>query len=281
VRAELFDLVYPQTVLARAVNNDMAALLDTANTSDPQSKKQILKRWKGTFDYFDIKCPESGIVVHVFVKPRDYVKEGDKLFTVAKKMQIIAVNTEPIYTPLETMMKASMHSIKDSSVNIDLYLKSFIPFKDRQFLYRLWLDVEELKEGIKIGDTFEGELFIGKSENAKIVERKDVIIKDGKRYLLMEIKPGLISDTQLEILSPTKNFLPPQVKNDNKSERIVSSKPVERDKQADNKIQTKTTVLKKKKLPSKTKKSEIKVKSNITTKKPVALQNTEDENGTR
>ena len=46
VRAELFDLVYPQTVMARSVTKDMAALLDTANNADPHSKKQILKRDK-------------------------------------------------------------------------------------------------------------------------------------------------------------------------------------------------------------------------------------------
>ncbi len=210
VRSELFDLVYPETIMAKAVTKDMAALLDTANTSDPQSKKQILKRWKGSFDYYDIKPKDPGIIVNVYVKPKDYVNEGDKLFTVARKMQIIAVNTEPIYSHLATMMKASMASVRDDGVKVDLYLKSFVPLKDKPFFYRLWMDIEELKDRIKIGETFEGSIFIGESKNAKLVDRRDVIIKDGKRYLLIEIKPGLISADKLEILSPTKSFLPAQ-----------------------------------------------------------------------
>ncbi|GAB4029763.1 MAG: hypothetical protein Fur0012_04630 [Elusimicrobiota bacterium] len=218
VRAELFDLIYPETVLARAVTKDMAALLDTANSADPQSKKQILKRWKGTFEYFDIKPKEAGIVVNIYAKPRDYVKEGDKLFTIARKMQIIAVNTEPVYTPLAQMMKASMTSVRDNGIKVNLYLKSFVPFKEKPFFYRLWMDISELRDRIKIGETFEGELFVGRSENAKLVDRKDVITKDGKRYLLMEIKTGLISDTQLEVLSPTKSFLPPAPKVESKKE---------------------------------------------------------------
>ncbi|NLI10678.1 MAG: hypothetical protein GX447_08005 [Elusimicrobia bacterium] len=208
VRSELFDLVYPQTTMARAVTKDMAALLDTANTSDPESKKQILKRWKGAFDYYDIKPQDPGIVVNVYVKPKDYVSEGDKLFTVAKRMQIIAINTEPIYSQLSTMMKAKMASVKDDGIKVDLYLKSFVPLKDKPFFYRLWMDIEELKDRIKIGETFEGTIFVGESKNAKLADRKDILIKDGKRYMLMEIKPGLISADKVEILSPTKSFLP-------------------------------------------------------------------------
>lgn len=252
VRAELFDLVYPETVLARAVTKDMAALLDTANSADPQSKKQILKRWKGTFEYFDIKPKEAGIVVNVYVKPRDYVKEGDKIFTIARKMQIIAVNTEPVYTPLAQMMKASMTSVRDNGVKVNLYLKSFVPFKEKPFFYRLWMDISELRDRIKIGETFEGELFVGRSENAKLVDRKDVIMKDGKRYLLMEIKTGLISDTQLEVLSPTKSFLPPAARvepkketTDNKEQKTDESKPQQPTQKAP------ARVIKKQKKPAK------------------------------
>lgn len=280
VRAELFDLVYPSSILAREVNNDLAALLDTANTSDPESKKQILKKWKGTFDYFDIKCSEPGIVVHIFVKPKDYVKEGDKLFTIAKKMQFIAVNTEPIYTPLETMMKASMHSIRNSSLDMELYLRSFVPFKDRQFFYRLWLDVKELKEGMRVGDSFEGELFTGRSENAKIVDRTDVIVKDGKRYLLMEIKPGLMSDTQLEVLSPTKNFLAPKIVLDSKPKKTSLNTPPQTEKQMDETSPKKTTtIIKKKHLPAKAKKTQTKKETESTVEQPKTQQNTENQNG--
>ena len=137
-------------------------------------------------------------------------------------------------------MKKCLVSVRDNAVKVDLYLKSFVPLKDKPFFYRLWMDIEELKDKIKIGETFEGKLFVGRSENTKIVDRKDVIIKDGKRYLLMEIRPGLISDNQLEVLSPTKNFLPPDLLIENTMQTATSTKKQITHQQKDEQVKSTT-----------------------------------------
>ncbi|PIS46571.1 MAG: hypothetical protein COT17_07965 [Elusimicrobia bacterium CG08_land_8_20_14_0_20_51_18] len=211
VMAELFDKVDKKTVLGRMVTKDMAAILDTANAADPESKKDIVKRWKGTFDYYSITPEEPGIVTNVYIKPRTYVNKGDRLFTVAKRMQIIATNTEPIYSDLSIGMKSSMFYVKDDAVTVDLTLKNFVPFKNKNRFYRLWLEVDELKERIKVGELFGGTLKIGESHDTKLLPKDEVLLYNGKRYVIMEVKTGLISENEVEILSPTMNYIRPEL----------------------------------------------------------------------
>jgi len=216
---ELFDKVDKKTLLAKMVSKDMGAILDTANKADPESKKEILKRWKGTFDYFNIFPTEAGIVTEIHVKPGDEVNKGDRLFTIAKKMQIIATNTEPIYSELSSGMKANMFYIKNNDIKVDLTLKHFIPLKNKKNYYRMWLDIEELKDKVIVGELFQGTLYIGQSKATKLIPKNDVIFYNDKRYVIMEIKTGLISEDEVEILSPTLTYIKPEkseeVKNGN------------------------------------------------------------------
>lgn len=207
IMVELFEKVDKKTLLAKMVNQDMAALLDTANAADPESKKEILKRWKGTFEYYNIFPDEDGVVTEIYVKPKQYVSVGEKLFSIARKMQIIAVNSEPIYSELKAGMRAKMSYVKNDDISVDLVLKSFVPLKGKENYYRIWLDVEELKDKIIVGELFKGTLYLGKSTQTKLIPRSDVIFYNNKKYVMMEIKPGLISENEVEVLSPTLNYL--------------------------------------------------------------------------
>lgn len=210
VMVELFDKVDSKSVLGKMVTKDMAAILDTANAADPESKKDIVKRWKGTFDYHSIKPEDPGIVTNVFIKPGVYVNKGDRLFTVARRMQIIATNTEPIYSEIAPGLKAGMAWMKDDAVAVELTLKNFVPMKNKDRFYRFWLEVDQLRDRIKVGELFSGTLKIGESQNTKLIPKNEVLLYNGKRYVIMEVKTGLISEEEAEILSPTMNYLRPE-----------------------------------------------------------------------
>ncbi|MCX7648809.1 MAG: hypothetical protein N2Z60_09370 [Elusimicrobiales bacterium] len=87
----LFDIVNSSDAAIRMVSGEVSALLKTAK--DENERKEILKRWKGMFNYSDIKIPEKGIVTKIYVKKDAFVNKGELLLTVARKMRMIAKNT--------------------------------------------------------------------------------------------------------------------------------------------------------------------------------------------
>jgi hypothetical protein len=207
VQAELFEYVTPKTALARMVSTEMAALLDSS-TSD--SRKQTERRWQDVYNYTDVKPETEGIVTNVYVQPKTVVVKGDRLFTVAKRVVIIGRNTEPLYSALAPGMTAEMAHVRNPDDTFDTKLTSFIRMKDSPLFNRLWLEVADLKTGIKIGEQFKGTLTIGKSSGAMLVPRKNIVHSGGKKFLITEITTGLETEEETEILGHTSVYLVPE-----------------------------------------------------------------------
>ena len=207
VQAELFEFVTPKTVLARMVSTEMAALLDSS-TAD--SRKQTERRWQDVFNYTDVKPETEGIVTNVYVRPKTVVGKGDRLFTVAKKVVIIGRNTEPLFSALSAGLTAEMGHVRNPDDTFVTKLTSFIRLKDSPNLNRLWLEVTDMKQGIKIGEQFKGTLTVGKSSGAMLVPRGHIVESGGKRFLITEITTGLETDEETEILGHTSVYLAPE-----------------------------------------------------------------------
>ena len=207
VMAEPFTLVNPDTVMARMVSTEMAALLDS---SSEESRKQTEKRWQGLYEYYSIKPQFQGIVSNIYAEPKAKVNKGDRLFTVARKVVIAGKNTEKLYSKLAAGMTADMVYVKDSEIKVKATLANFLPLKDSPYFNRLWLEVTGLRSGIKIGEQFDGYLLVGKSENTLLVPRTALLDKFGRRYLIMEVETGLSTEDQIEILKPGMHFISPR-----------------------------------------------------------------------
>jgi hypothetical protein len=206
IMTEIFDLVGKEDAMARMVSTEMAALLDS---SSEESKSQTEKRWKGVFDYYPIKPEFPGVVTSIYVQPRTRVHKGDRLFTLAKRVVVVGKNLEPLYSTLAPGMSADLIYGKDDSVKLKATLVNFMALKETPRLNRLWLEVDGLRSGIRIGEQFNGYLLVGRSENTMLVPRKMLFEKAGRQYLIMEVETGLVTEQQTEILRPGMHFIAP------------------------------------------------------------------------
>lgn len=203
VQSELFSFATPKTVLARMVSTEMAALLDSTS-----ARKQTERRWQDVYDYTDIKPEEQGVITNVYIQPGTRVSKGDRLFTVARKVVIVAKNTEPLYSePTEDIQADLVHT--RTEIKFKTRLINFLKVKNTDRIYRLWLLVEDLREGIKIGEQFDGTLHVGKSTNAMLVPRSHVVDSGGRRFLITEIKTGLETAEETEILGHSSIYMEP------------------------------------------------------------------------
>jgi hypothetical protein len=205
VQAELFSYVTPKTVIARMVSNEMAALLDSSN-----DRKQTETHWKELYDYTDIIPETQGIITNIYAEPKTPVNKGDRLFTVAKKVVIIGKNTAPLYSRLAPGMTAEMQHARNPDAVFETVLTDFIQLKGAPHYDRLWLEVTDLKDGIKIGEQFNGTLLVGKSTNTMLVPRKHIIESGGRRFLVTEIKTGLETEEETEITGHSSIYLAPE-----------------------------------------------------------------------
>ncbi len=205
VEAELFGFVRKKTLLARMVSTDMAALLDAS----PDSQKLTEQRWKDIYKYTEIKPETEGVISDVYVKPGDRVSKGNRLFTVAKKVIIIGRNTAPLYSALSAGMKARVTHVR-TGARFDATLTNFLPVKGDPRTDRIWLQVDDLRAGIKIGEQFDGTLLVGESNHTMLVPRGDLIESGGRLFLVTEVKPGLQTADEVEILGHTSLYLEPQ-----------------------------------------------------------------------
>lgn len=208
VQTEMFSFVTPKTVLSRMVSTEMAALLDS---SSEESRKQTERRWQDVYSYTEVKPETEGVVTNIYIEPHTRVNKGDRLFTVAKKVVIIGRNTEPLYSRLMPGMPAVMKHAR-TDAKFDTKLASFLYVKGSDRVNRLWLEVQDLKDGIKIGEQFDGQLFVGKSEGAMLVPRSHIVDSGGKRFLITEITTGLETAEETEILGHTSIYLEPPFK---------------------------------------------------------------------
>jgi len=205
LHTELFSFATTKTVLARMVSTEMAALLDS---SSAESQKQTKRRWQDVYSYTEIKPETQGVVTNVYIEPRTRVNKGDRLFTVAKKVVIIGRNTEPLYSALAPGMTATVTHAR-TEAKFDTVLVNFLAVKGTRRTNRLWLEVTDLGRGIKIGEQFNGSLLVGKSSNAMLVPRGHIIDSGGKRFLVTEIKTGLETEEETEILGHSSIYLEP------------------------------------------------------------------------
>lgn len=196
----LFDIVNSSQAAIRMVSGEVSALLKTAK--DENERKEILKRWKGMFNYSDIKIPEKGIITKIHVKKDAFVNKGELLLTVARKMRVIAKNNEKIYVEIEKGLNGIIEDSKLGKYKITL--KDFIP--QEKYFYRLLFDFDEIPE-IKIGEQVSGIMMIAERKSARVVPSQDIINYDGKKYILIEFEPGIITETDTEILGFKLNYL--------------------------------------------------------------------------
>lgn len=205
VQTEMFSFVTPKSILARMVSTEMAALLDS---SSEESRKQTERRWQDVYSYTEVKPETEGVVTNVYVEPHTRVNKGDRLFTVAKKVVIIGRNTAPLYSRLMPGMSAVMKHAR-TDAKFDTKLASFLYVKGSDRVNRLWLEVQDLREGIKIGEQFDGQLFVGKSEGAMLAPRSHIIDSGGKRFLITEVTTGLETAEETELLGHSSIYLEP------------------------------------------------------------------------
>ncbi|MBI4350903.1 MAG: hypothetical protein HY550_05655 [Elusimicrobia bacterium] len=206
IHAELFTFVTQKTVLTRMVSTEMAALLDS---SSEESRKQTERRWQDVYSYTELKPETQGVVTNIYIEPRTRVNKGDRLFTVAKKVLVIGKNTEPLYSRLAPGMTAEVEHARNPDEKFGTKLVNFLAVKGSNLVYRLWLEVLDLKNGIKIGEQFDGTLFVGKSSGAMLIPRRSMIEAGGRRFLITEIQTGLETAEEVEILGHSSLYLQP------------------------------------------------------------------------
>lgn len=206
MQADLFQRVTPQTEICRMVSTEMAALLDASTEED---RRQTERRWKDVYQYHPVKPESAGVLTNIYVKPHTRVLRGDRLFTVARKVVMIGRNTQPLYSKLAKGMPAVIESRRDRDEKYQAALADFVVFKSSPLFNRLWLEVPDTKEGIRIGEPYEGELTVGYSSKAMLLPRQELLEHGGRRFMLVEIKTGLETEEELEILDRTPVYLAP------------------------------------------------------------------------
>ncbi len=214
VMGKLFQWVNTDTLLARIVSIEMAALIDATPRI---SKRQTGKRWKKVFDYYDLHPQESGIIAHVYAHPKERIHPNERMFTVARKIVVIGKTMEPVYCPILPGQNARLESIKaeeeslqglsetarqilrgtGESIKVKAVVEWVLPPKDG--VYRVGLKVTTLKDGLGPGMAFHGRIHLGTSKNTMLVPRESVIKKGGKNYVILEVRTGLSNADETEI----------------------------------------------------------------------------------
>ena len=221
LQSDLFDFVTPKTVISRMVSTEMAALLDS---SSEEERKQTERRWQEVYKFFDVTPETQGILTNIYVSPKTSVLKGDRLFTVARKVVVIGKNTEPLYSKLSRGLTAEIEYARDPDSKFKTVLTDYVPLKGSPLFSRLWLEVTDIKTGIKIGEQFNGVLTVGRSGGAMLVPRGDILETGGRRFLITEIKTGLETAAELEVLDRTSVYLAPvsplSEDNDGKTKKI-------------------------------------------------------------
>jgi hypothetical protein len=221
MQSELFDFVTPKTVIARMVSTEMAALLDSSSEGE---QKQTERRWQEVYKYFPISPETQGILTNIYVSPKTRVLRGDRLFTVARKVVMIGRNTEPLYSKMAKGMTAQIEHARDPDRKFSAVLSEFVPLKGSPFFDRVWLEITDLKAGIKIGEQFNGVLAVGRNSSALLVPRGNILEAGGRRFLVTEIKTGLETAEEIEILEHTSVYLAPAAalpgENDGKAKKV-------------------------------------------------------------
>ncbi|MEA3306899.1 MAG: hypothetical protein U9Q34_03840, partial [Elusimicrobiota bacterium] len=117
---------------------------------------------------------------------------------------------KPIYSPLKNGLPATMRYSKNKSFKLKSVLTKFLPLQPNSFYYRLWLDTGKLRNKTKIGERFKGYLFVGRTEDARIVPTKSLINIQNKKYLIIEVETGLITPKSTELIRSGNHYIIPK-----------------------------------------------------------------------
>ncbi len=207
VIGELFDFVTPKSVLAKMVSGEMAAMIDSTSRD---ALAQMEKRWKGVFKIYDVKPEHTGIISALHTAPKTAVTKGERLFTVARKIMLIGRNTERLYYVPRPGMTADLSYARDPAVKLTAKVTGVVPLEEEPGFYRLWLEADQLREKIRIGHRFDGEILLGKAAGAEIAPRGAIVEKDGRKYLMTEIETGLMNFEEAEITRRGNAILLPE-----------------------------------------------------------------------
>ncbi|KAF0127477.1 MAG: hypothetical protein FD189_224 [Elusimicrobia bacterium] len=196
VIGELFDFITPKTSLARMVSSEMAAMIDYTGQDN---RAQMEKRWKGVYKIYDVNPDQTGIISAVHTAPKKTVTNGERLFSVARKILVIGRNTERLYYPPRAGMTAAVRYARDPAVRLTARVTGVVPLTEEPGFYRLWLETDQIKEKIRIGHQFDGDILLGKASGVEIAPRQAIVEKNGRKYLMTEIETGLMNFEEAEI----------------------------------------------------------------------------------
>jgi hypothetical protein len=200
LNCELLDVVKKSQNIVKMASGDLGALLRTVKTE--KEKKEILKRWDGMFRYTYISSPYDGIVTKINYKNGQFVNREETILTISKKMRVIAKNTDKLYMTPQTGLNAIINTLTG---RYKLTLISFTK-ENTEGYYRMLFDFDEIPS-IKVGEKISAKMLLVKKTSTRVVPNEDIIEQNGKKYLLIEILPGVISEKETEIESFGFNYL--------------------------------------------------------------------------
>jgi len=200
ISCELFDIVKKSENIIKIASGEVGALLKTARTT--KEKKDILKRWDGMFRYTYIQPQYDGIVTKINHKTGEFVNKGETLITVSRKMRIIAKNKEKLYIKPQPGINALIKGI----TGIYKVTLTDIIKEETEGYYTMLMDFDEIPD-IKVGEKLSGKMFLVKKTSTRVVPNEDIIEYNGKKYLIIEIQTGIISEKETEIESFGFNYL--------------------------------------------------------------------------
>jgi hypothetical protein len=200
ISCDLFDHIKKTQNIIKMATGEVGALLKTAKTEN--EKKEILKRWDGMFNYTYIQPTYDGIVTSIKHKSGEFVNKNDTIMTVSRKIRLIARNKEKLYMEPQPGINAIVKGI----VGVyKLTLTNFLK-ENTEGYYKMFLDFDEIPN-IKVGEKLSGKILFVKKTSTRVVPNDDLIEYKGKKYLIIEIQPGVISEKETEIESFGFNYL--------------------------------------------------------------------------
>lgn len=193
--AKLFSWVEKDEVLAVVSAVELAAMLDASSS---KAKKTTRNRWKNVYDYHQIKAPEKGVVVGLYVQNKKNIYEQEKVLTIAKSIFVIAKTNEKVYVPLKPGMLARLAN-KDG-VTVPAVLRTFMQI-GKTGQYQLRLEITDNAWRVRPGMVFDGDLMLTDNPEAAMVPVESIIHKNGRTYLmtLIEVDTGVRNEWYSEV----------------------------------------------------------------------------------
>ncbi len=209
ITTELSRFVGTKTVLAKLASIEMAAMFDATPHA---SKEQTQNRWKNIFDYYNLTPEFGGIVIKIYVSPGSAVKRGEKLFSIARRIEVIGKTLEPVYSPLRPGLSAFIKPPPGSSSEIEAKVKWALT-ESGSDARQVGLDVISEKHQLMPNMNVEGSILLGEGKNIPLAPRNALIMFQNRHYMMIEVETGLSDSKTVEIKAgaqPGTHFLLPE-----------------------------------------------------------------------